>query len=79
VQVALELKFPVLSVVRVNELRQLRVSQIDLAAPTIRLEPGTTKNTEGRTVVMTELVYQLIAQCIVGKKPEERVFTSERG
>jgi len=29
---------------RVNELRQLKVKQIDLAARTIRLEPGTTKN-----------------------------------
>lgn len=62
---------------RVNELRQLKVSQIDLAVGSIRLEPGTTKNSEGRTVIMTELVYQLLAQCISGKKPEERVFTRE--
>jgi len=64
---------------RVNELRQLRVAQIDLAARTIRLEPGTTKNSEGRTVIMTELVYQLLAQCISGKKPDERVFTRNEG
>jgi integrase len=64
---------------RVNELRQLKVAQIDLAARTIRLEPGTTKNTEGRTVVMTELVYQLIAHCISGKRPEDRVFTRKEG
>jgi integrase len=64
---------------RVNELRQLKVRQIDLAARTIRLEPGTTKNSEGRTVIMTELVYQLLAQCISGKKPDERVFTRKEG
>jgi integrase len=64
---------------RVNELRQLKVRQVDLTARTIRLEPGTTKNTEGRTVVMTELVYQLLAQCISGKKSDERVFTREGG
>jgi integrase len=64
---------------RVNELRQLKVRQVDLAARTIRLEPGTTKNSEGRTVVMTELVYQLLAQSIAGKKPEERVFTRKGG
>jgi hypothetical protein len=28
---------------------------------------------------MTELVYQLPAQCIAGKKPEQRVFTHEHG
>jgi integrase len=64
---------------RVNELRQLKVAQIDLLARTIRLEPGTTKNSEGRTVVMTELVYQLLAQCISGKKADERVFTRKEG
>ena len=32
----------------------MRVAQIDLAQRTIRLEPGTTKNTDGREVVMTE-------------------------
>ena len=64
---------------RVNELRQLTVRQIDLPARTIRLEPGTTKNSEGRTVVMTELVYQLLAQCIADKKPDGRVFTRTEG
>ena len=64
---------------RVNELRQLKVAQIDLAARTIRLEPGTTKNSEGRTVIMTELVYQLLAQSISGKKADERVFTRKEG
>jgi integrase len=51
--------------------------QVDLAARTIRLEPGTTKNSEGRTVVMTALVYQVLAQCIAGKKHDESVFTRE--
>ena len=64
---------------RVNELRQLKAAQIDLAARTIRLEPGTTKNSEGRTVIMTEHVYQLLTQCISGKNADERVFTRKEG
>src|SRR5215469_7806476 len=39
---------------RVSELLGLRVRQVDLANRTIRLDPGTTKNDEGRTVVMTD-------------------------
>jgi hypothetical protein len=45
------------------------VQQIDLGARTIRLEPGETKNDEGRTVVMTGLVYALLQQCVAGKSP----------
>src|SRR4051812_15576688 len=40
---------------RVSELLGLKVRQLDLLSSrgTIRLEPGTTKNKQGRTVVMT--------------------------
>ena len=40
-----------------SEVLQMQLSQVDLAAGTLRLEPGTTKNHEGRTVYLTpELV-----------------------
>ena len=45
---------------RIGELMGLRVRQIDLISRTIRLDPGTTKNDEGRTIVMTGLVYALL-------------------
>ncbi len=38
---------------RISELINLKVGQIDIAARTIRLEPGTTKNKDGREVTMT--------------------------
>jgi integrase len=41
---------------RVSELLNMRFKQVDLLQRTIRLEPGTTKNTEGREVVMTDAV-----------------------
>jgi integrase len=38
---------------RHEELLALRVRQINLSGGTIRLEPGTTKNDQGREVSMT--------------------------
>jgi integrase len=38
---------------RRSEVMALQLSQIDLEAGTLRLEPGTTKNHEGRVVYMT--------------------------
>lgn len=60
---------------RVSELLNLRVRQVDLAAKTIRLETGETKNDEARTVSMTPLVYGLVQQCVTGKQPNDCVFT----
>ena len=39
---------------RISELREMKVSQVNLLNRTIRLEPGTTKNGEGREVSMTK-------------------------
>lgn len=64
---------------RHEELLDMRVLQINLVANTIRLEPGTTKNDEGREVTMTLAVQTLLAQCIDGKKSEDHVFTREDG
>ena len=64
---------------RKSELENLRVSQVDLIAGTVRLEPGETKNDEGRTAIMPSTVRLLLEPCIVGKKPEDLVFTREDG
>ena len=64
---------------RKSELENLRVNQVDLIAGTVRLEPGETKNDEGRTAIMPSTVRLLLEPCIVGKKPEALVFTREDG
>ncbi len=64
---------------RVRELKSLRVNQVDLAQRVIRLEPGTTKNREGREVVMTDAVYTLLCACSVGKDLADYVLTRENG
>ena len=57
----------------------LKVRQIDLHNRTIILNVGETKNGQGRTVKMTERVYQLVSACIMGKKPTDHVFTRPDG
>jgi integrase len=64
---------------RVSELLSMRVSQIDLFSRTIRLEPGTTKNDDGREVTMTDAVYTLLAECVRRKSPDQHVFTRPSG
>lgn len=64
---------------RVSELLGLHVRQVDLAQRVIRLEPGTTKNSEGREVVMTNTVYILLSACVTGKTADEFVFTRKNG
>jgi integrase len=46
---------------RRSELLSLKVRQVDLLAGTIHLEPGTTKNDDGRTVKMTREVWELLS------------------
>jgi integrase len=60
---------------RRGELLSLRVRQIDLANGTIRLDVGTTKNGEGRVIVMTREVSTLLTACVLGKQPDDFVFT----
>jgi integrase len=64
---------------RVGELLKMRVKQVDLLSRTIRLEPGTTKNRDGREVTMTKRVYELLKLCVFGKKSEDFVFTRSNG
>jgi len=64
---------------RIEELKSMRVRQVDLAARIIRLEPGTTKNRDGREVTMTDSVYFLLSSCTHGKGPDDFVFTWQDG
>jgi integrase len=60
---------------RVGEFLSMRVSQVDLLARTIRLEPGTTKNRDGREVTLTRRGHELLKLCVFGKTAEKSVFT----
>ncbi|MGP8175943.1 MAG: tyrosine-type recombinase/integrase [Terracidiphilus sp.] len=61
---------------RVSVLLNLRVGQVDLLARTIRLDPSTTKNQEGREVTIEPgTLLQLLRHCVEGKRPEDHVFT----
>jgi integrase len=62
---------------RIGELLNLKVAQVDLLGHTLRLEPGTTKNCEGREVTMTKTVFELLKQCSHGKSGDDYVFTRE--
>jgi integrase len=64
---------------RRGELLNLRVLQVDLINRTIRLDPGTTKNGEGREVVMTNEVTELLRASIEGKEPADYVFARDGG
>lgn len=49
---------------RVSELLSMRVTQVNVTQRVIRLEPGTTKNRDGREVMMTESVCQLLSALV---------------
>ncbi len=53
---------------RRSEVMSLQLSQIDLEAGTLRLEPGTTKNREGRVVYMTPELQTLVSAQIARVK-----------
>jgi integrase len=52
---------------------------VDLISRIVRLDPGTTKNGEGREVPMTATVYALLSLLCEGKKPVDAVFTRPNG
>jgi len=62
---------------RIGELRNLKVKQVDLLNRTITLDPGTTKNGEGRTAVLPEAAYQLVLACAVGKQPNDYLISRD--
>jgi len=50
-----------------------------VSAGTIRLEPETTNNDEGREMSMTLPVKALLTQCVYGKGRNDYAFTRENG
>lgn len=64
---------------RKGELLGLRVRQVNLLDRTVRLEPGTTKNSEGRSVQLTAECYELVCACIERKAADDYAFTREDG
>lgn len=61
---------------RKGEMRSLRVRQVDLAERIITLDPGTTKNGEGRDAGITE---ELLPACVSDKAPDDFVLTYDDG
>jgi integrase len=60
---------------RKSELLGLRVRQVNVATREVRLDPGTTKNDDGREVKMSSKVRDLLAACCAGKQPNDYVLT----
>ena len=60
---------------RKSEILNLRVGQVSIPACTIRLDPGTTKNGEGREVRMTARMLALAGQAIAGKGKDDFLLT----
>jgi integrase len=64
---------------RISELLSMRVNQLDIDQRVIRLEPGTTKNRDGREVLMTDSVHKLLSALVHGKSADDYVFTRTNG
>lgn len=60
---------------RRGSLLRMRVSNVDMLAGTVREEGSTTKSGEGNEVKMTPDLRMLLQACIVGKQPEDYLFT----
>jgi integrase len=59
--------------------KRYEITERLLLSRTIRLEPGTTKNHDGREVTMTRRVYELLKLCVFGKTAESFVFNRSNG
>jgi integrase len=61
------------------ELRGLQVRQVNLLDGTLRLDPGTTKNREGREVQLTSRLLELLKLATAGKPQDAYLITREDG
>jgi integrase len=61
------------------EMLKTRVGQVDLLARTIRLNPGETKNDDGRLVALTAECYDLVLQTVRGKQADNFLLTRSNG
>jgi integrase len=57
----------------------MKVKQVDLMERVIRLDPGTTKKSDGREVFMTDALYLLLAACVERKGADDAVFSRSNG
>lgn len=66
---------------RVSEVKKLKVCQVDMASNRILLDPGTTKNDDGRVVRFKpgSVLANLLTACCHGKSADDPVFTREDG
>lgn len=67
-----------------NEISDRRIGhsilkQVSIGDGTIRLNPGETKNDEGREVTMTPLLRAFLQECVRGKQPDDFVLTRKDG
>jgi integrase len=64
---------------RKSELLSMKVEQLDLAARTLSLEVGETKNDEARLIDLSEQpkLFELLRECAAGKGPVDLVFTRD--
>jgi integrase len=62
---------------RHSELPNMRVRLLDFESRTIEIE--TSKNGDGRTVKMTQKVFELLKACCAGKDEDDYVFTRKNG
>ena len=60
---------------RKGELLNMRARQVDLLNRSLVLEPGTTKNTEGRSVKLTSETLELVKQCMSTKSADDYLLT----
>ena len=63
---------------RLGEVLGLRRKHVDLKAGTVRLDPGTTKNKEGRTFFMTADLRALVERRLAARPRRARVARFER-
>jgi integrase len=64
---------------RSAELLGMRVRQVDLLNRSIILDPGATKNGEGRIVKLTSETYELVKQCMLYKRPDDFLISRRGG
>jgi integrase len=64
---------------RKAELLGMRLRQVHLLNYTVTLDPGTTKNSDGRIVKLTSETFELLKQCMLSKTPEDFVVSRRDG
>jgi integrase len=64
---------------RKSEILNLRLRQVDLLSRTLTLDPGTTKNSDGRIVKLTSKTFELLRQCMLSKTAEDFVVSRPDG